>query len=90
MTHVPDLIAKTGAEGVYLAALSARGLGIAVKAEDGATRAAETALLTVLAHLGALPEEVPEGLRPFWAPKLRNAGGDVVGQIRPVPGWPVH
>jgi L-asparaginase II len=88
MAMVPDVIAKTGAEGAYLAALPGHGLGIALKAEDGATRAAETALLAVLAHLGALGEELPEGLRRFGAPRLRNAAGSVVGHVRPIAGWP--
>ena len=88
MALLPDVIAKTGAEGAYLAALPARGLGIAIKAEDGATRAAETALLALLAHLGALGDEVPEGLERFRAPRLRNGAGSIVGQVRPAAGWP--
>ena len=88
MAHLPDVLAKTGAEGVFLAALPARGLGIALKAEDGATRAAETALLAVLGHLGAVPEPMPAALERFRAPWIRNTGGDVVGHVRAVPGWP--
>ena len=88
MSLLPDVIAKTGAEGAYLAALPARGLGIALKAEDGATRAAETALLALLAHLGALGGEVPEGLQRFRTPRLRNTAGSVVGHVRPAAGWP--
>lgn len=45
------VLAKTGAEGVYFAALPSRGLGIALKAEDGTTRAAEIALGHVLASI---------------------------------------
>lgn len=89
MTLLPDVIVKTGAEGAYLAALAGRGLGIAIKAEDGATRAAETAILALLAHLGALGEEPPEGLQRFRAPRLHNAAGSVVGHVRPIAGWPV-
>lgn len=88
MALLPGVIAKTGAEGTYLAALPDRGIGIALKAEDGATRAAETALLAVLAHLGALGDELPEGLQRYRIPHLRNAAGGVVGHVRPVPGWP--
>ena len=88
MTHLPGVIAKTGAEGVFLAALPGQGLGIALKAEDGATRAAETALLAVLGHLGAVPEPMPAALERFRAPWIRNTGGDVVGHVRAVHGWP--
>jgi L-asparaginase II len=88
MEALPQVIAKTGAEGAYLAALPERGLGIALKAEDGATRAAETALLAVLAHLRALPEPVPKALARFHTPRVRNTMGAVVGHVRPAPGWP--
>lgn len=47
-----EVLVKDGAEGVQLAALPHRGLGVAVKAEDGATRASEIALGHVLAALG--------------------------------------
>ena len=89
MATLPGVVAKTGAEGTYLAALPARGLGIALKAEDGATRAAETALLAVLAHLDALPEPAPDALARFRTPQIRNTAGAVVGHLRPVPGWPM-
>jgi L-asparaginase II len=88
MAELPGVIAKTGAEGAYLAALPGRSLGIALKAEDGATRAAETALLAVLAHLDALVDPLPEALARFRTPRLRNTAGTVVGRIRPAEGWP--
>ena len=90
MTHLPGVIAKTGAEGVFLAALPERGLGLALKAEDGGTRAAETALLAALAHLGAAPEPLPPPLERFRAPWIRNTGGAVVGHVRAAPGWPAE
>ena len=40
---------KTGAEGVYCGAIPEAGLGIAVKCDDGATRAAETLMAAVIA-----------------------------------------
>ena len=39
---------KTGAEGVYCAALPKQGLGIAVKCDDGSGRAAEVMLAAML------------------------------------------
>jgi L-asparaginase II len=88
MQAAADVVAKTGAEGVYLAAIRSRGLGIAVKAEDGATRAAEVAFLAVLDHLGALDAGAKAVLEPFMRPILRNFAGLTVGRIAPVPGWP--
>jgi L-asparaginase II len=52
-----DVAIKTGAEGVYVAMVPALGLGVAVKIEDGAGRAAETAIAALLIALGALPDE---------------------------------
>lgn len=69
----PVLI-KGGAEGVYLAGLPERGLGVAVKAADGASRAAQLGVSTVLAHLGVLPTEAAR--RP-----VRNKAGTVVGTM---------
>ena len=45
------VLAKTGAEGIVIAALPERGLGIALKIADGGTRARSVALLAILEHL---------------------------------------
>ena len=87
MEHAP-VIAKTGAEGTYFAALPGHGFGIALKAEDGATRAAETALLAVLDQFGALGDGARTRLERFRMPILRNFTGIEVGRIAPAPGWP--
>jgi L-asparaginase II len=72
-------LVKTGAEGVYCAALSARGLGIALKAEDGATRASEAMMAAVLARL--VPEHA-EAL-PTRSP-VKTRRGATIGTVRPV------
>ncbi|MGL5448454.1 MAG: asparaginase, partial [Rhabdaerophilum sp.] len=41
---------KMGAEGVYCGALPEKGLGVAIKIDDGATRAAEIAMAAILAR----------------------------------------
>jgi len=79
------VLIKTGAEGVYAAALSKLGLGLALKVEDGASRAAPVALLALLGKLCAFdPASLPGQARP----RLRNHAGVVVGRIEPAPGWP--
>jgi L-asparaginase II len=88
MRALPGVIAKTGAEGVYAAALSARGLGLALKVEDGAGRAAAVALGALLAALDELPEAARPGLAEVLQPALRNHAGTLVGTIEPAPGWP--
>jgi len=80
MRQNPRLAVKTGAEGVYVAILPALGLGAAVKIDDGATRAAESAMAALLIALGAIPDEGPaRGLAQ--APVL-NTRGVQVGERR--------
>ncbi|WP_085793322.1 asparaginase [Roseivivax jejudonensis] len=73
---------KTGAEGFFVAILPERGTGIAVKAADGATRAAECAIAAVLVRLGVLDPEHPDVAR-FLRPEIRNRRGLSVGRIEP-------
>ena len=88
MTAAPEVIVKTGAEGVYGAALPRQGLGLALKVEDGAGRAASVALLALLAALGALSEPAQSDLAGLARPTLRNHARRIVGRIEPAPGWP--
>jgi L-asparaginase II len=88
MQVAPAVLAKTGAEGVFWAALPEAGLGLGLKVEDGAGRAAEPALLAALAMLGALDAPALRALEAFTAPVVRNRAGEPVGVIRPAAGWP--
>jgi len=73
---------KTGAEGVLCAALPDAGLGIAVKAEDGAHRASEVAMAHLLrAHLTDLPTTADAVLSDLAAPAISNWRGIVTGGI---------
>lgn len=76
------IFAKVGAEGVYCAGVPGAELGIALKVEDGAMRAAEPALLGVLRALNILSDEEMAALERFAAPEIRNTRDEVVGQIR--------
>lgn len=82
-----SFIVKTGAEGVYLAADPERGLGIAVKIDDGASRASQAALTFVLRHLGIIPDALVPVLLGGRTP-ARNTRGEAVGAVRPASGWP--
>ncbi len=78
---------KSGAEGVLCAALPEAGLGIAVKAEDGAQRASEVALASLLrAHLPGLSSADHALLADLAAPTVSNWRGIVTGGLgcRPV------
>jgi L-asparaginase II len=72
-------VVKTGAEGVFVAVLPEKGLGVALKIDDGATRAAETAMANVLTLLNAAD---PAKLAKHLNPAVRNWRGDVVGERR--------
>lgn len=80
-------IMKTGAEGVYCATLIEQKLGIAIKAEDGSGRAAEVALGQVLKYFGITSTEENTALSQSFEPLIRNAEGDVTGQVRFAPGF---
>jgi L-asparaginase II len=73
---------KTGAEGVFCAALPEAGLGIALKAEDGAGRAAEAAIGYLLEHLKIIGEDDRRALWPMLYPPIVNRSGRIVGAIR--------
>jgi L-asparaginase II len=88
MTALPEVVVKTGAEGVYVALVPGRGLGVALKVEDGAGRAAPVALLVVLEALGLVPDAARGRLEPIARPTLRNHAGTPIGGIRPAAGFP--
>jgi L-asparaginase II len=74
---------KTGAEGVYMGALPDLGLGICVKAADGAGRASEVAMGAVLRMLGVIGEADAAKLHATLEPEIRNWAGTVTGRIVP-------
>jgi len=76
------IVAKTGAEGVYCATAPEAGLGIAIKVEDGARRAADVALIEVLAALDLLDERELKALGAWRRPIVRNTRDEQVGQLR--------
>lgn len=69
------LVTKTGAEGMFMAALPDRGIGIALKTRDGATRAADLAIAAVLESLGVIPTG-------HAVTSVTNAAGTVVGTMQ--------
>jgi L-asparaginase II len=77
------VLAKVGAEGVHSVALLDRGVGVAVKVEDGSVRAQYPAVLRVLQLLDALPAQLPPRLADFLVKPVRNTRGEVVGELAP-------
>jgi len=81
------VLAKTGAEGIVIAAVPEQGLGIAVKIADGGNRARSVALLAILDHLGVLSNEEKHQLQHHIRPALTNSRGVTVGEVRPAASW---
>jgi L-asparaginase II len=81
MSAVPGLLAKDGAEGVYACA-TADGVAVALKVDDGASRARMPVLVAALRRLGAAGES--QELDALARPALLG-GGERVGEVRAVP-----
>ena len=77
------IFVKTGAEGVYCAALPELGLGIALKCDDGAGRAAEAMVAAVLAKLLKSDETLSARLDGLARPAVPSRKGEPVGSVRP-------
>jgi L-asparaginase II len=80
------LVVKTGAEGVFCAAFRASGGrvplgGMALKVVDGARRAQDVALMSLLQDLGALDPTGDPVLQAHARPNVTNRAGAVVGWI---------
>ena len=76
------VFAKVGAEGLYCAGIPGAELGLAIKVEDGAKRAAEPALIAVLRVLGLLTDEETAALDGFAQPIIYNTRREEVGELR--------
>ncbi len=71
------VLMKGGAEGAYCGALPERGLGFALKIDDGAKRGAEAAVAALVARFYAQAHAAAPDTR------LRNWRGLEVGEVRP-------
>lgn len=76
------LFGKTGAEGVFCGAIPELGVGIALKCEDGTTRAAEVAMAAITQHLLASSDPLQPKLELMKTRTMKNWNGIEVGQIR--------
>ncbi len=82
MQSVPRAFVKTGAEGVFCGAVPHAGLGIALKCDDGHTRASESMMAAVLARFGGFSDEERTRLEAFAGRALTNHRGRHVGDVR--------
>jgi len=83
-----QLISKVGAEGVYTVGVLPceewpRGLGLALKIEDGEDRRARpTVVIEALRQLGLLSNEALTALKPYSIFPVWNHRGESVGEVR--------
>jgi L-asparaginase II len=77
-----QIVAKVGAEGVYIAALPVRRLGMALKVEDGHALCAMIALVSVLDQLGLDPPPSTV-VSQFARYPVDNTRGASVGALEP-------
>ena len=75
------VLAKGGAEGLECIALPRDGVGLAIKAEDGASRGIGPAAVALLEHLEALSAEGRSALEDVARPVVRNHADLEVGVL---------
>ena len=73
----------TIAEGVFAVGATDGSFGLAVKVEDGGSRASPVAIIHILRELGVLDGIESEELDRFRAPPTISTRGVEVGDIRP-------
>lgn len=76
------VFAKTGAEGVFCATVPEQGIAIALKCDDGNSRAAEIMVAAILARFFETGGDAHTGLTVLAGKALRNWNGIHVGEIR--------
>ena len=81
MQAIPRVFVKTGAEGVYCGCVPHAGLGIALKCDDGAGRAAEVTMASVLQSLDVWTEDEKQTLQRFRHHDLHNRRNILIGAV---------
>lgn len=80
MRATPNVALKTGAEAVFVGILPTKKLGIAIKIEDGSTRASEAVITALLIREGLLDANHPAAQKRRGP--IYNWDGLVTGQVR--------
>ncbi len=78
------IVGKVGAEGVYGAGIVGRGIGIAVKIDDGNTRPLLAIVVAIVKKLKLLDRKDLAALDALVKPEVTNHAGRVVGKTRVV------
>ena len=83
MKATGDVVVKSGAEALECAAILPSGLGVAVKVEDGGSRASAPALIRVLEQIDGLSAAHVRGLASYASPPVMG-GGKPVGALEAI------
>jgi L-asparaginase II len=78
------ILSKGGAEGVHGVAVPERGLGLAVKVDDGSDRGYRQLVIALLLRHGVLTHAEAEGLAERHGRTIRNWAGTEVGRLEVV------
>jgi L-asparaginase II len=73
---------KTGAEGVFCGFLADTGLGVALKCNDGAPRAAEAMMAAIIERYVPMSNEERVAFQRWLNPDIRNWRGIRTGEVR--------
>ncbi len=81
------VLVKTGAEAAYCGFIPDRKLGLALKIDDGSTRASQVALGQLLLKVGAISDDEYQALGNYFKPVVTNSNKDKTGYIVPSGVW---
>lgn len=76
------VFAKTGAEGGYALSLMEKGWGVAIKIEDGSSRALSPAVIETLSQLGMVTGDELMRLQPYHRTSIYNHRKEIVGEVK--------
>ena len=80
VTRAMTAFGKSGAASFYGIGLKDRGIGIAVKLEDGCSEFMPGVVMKVLTDLGVISQQEQEKLGACWEPNIYNHHNQVVGR----------
>lgn len=75
------LLAKLGAESVYCVSVMSKGIGIALKIEDGSYRGIDPVIIDLLKRMGELDQEEMKPLTRYARPLVKNHRNEVIGHL---------
>ncbi len=79
-----EILAKLGAESVYCMSIVDKGIGIAMKTEDGAYRALDSIVPTLLLKHGYISNEIYTRITKRLKLEIKNHRDQIVGHMLPV------